>query len=352
MRVAFIMRSITLIKPDDWHLHLRDGEALNYTVKSTARFASRAIIMPNLRPPIVTVEQALAYRERILSHLETNTEFNPLMTLYLTENTQKEDIKAAANSDYIQGVKLYPAGATTNSDSGVSNLKKLYPILEEMQKEDLPLLIHGEVTEVDTDIFDREKIFIQKYLIPLQKEFPALRVVLEHITTKDAVDYVKTGPQTIAATITPQHLMYNRNHMLVGGIKPHLYCLPILKANIHQKALREVVKSGHPKFFLGTDSAPHAKRDKENACGCAGCFSAPFAIELYAQIFEEMGVIDKLEGFASIYGANFYRLPVNQSKITLTREEQIIPESMEFADNSKIVPLGYGQVIKWKLSLN
>lgn len=344
------MSVLEIAKPDDWHLHLRDGEALQYTVPATSRCFARAIVMPNLKPPVETVAQAEAYRERILAQLPEGHAFEPLMTLYLTDRTTPEEIDAAAASDFVHACKLYPAGATTNSAAGVNDLENLYPVFERMQDRDLPLLIHGEVTECEIDIFDREQVFIDRHLVPVRERFPNLRIVLEHITTADAVEFILASPDNVAATITPQHLLYNRNDMLVGGIRPHLYCLPILKAQRHQGALRQAAISGNPKFFLGTDSAPHERFTKETACGCAGCYSAPFAIELYATIFDQLGALDRLEGFASHFGADFYRLPRNTGTIRLERTGHTIPDALPYAENGTIVPLAAGQPLDWRLA--
>ncbi len=334
-------------QPDDWHLHLRDGEALAFTVPATSQTFARAIVMPNLVPPVVSVEQAEAYRQRILQYVPQGQGFDPLMTLYLTDNLDPEEIKKASQSSSVYGCKLYPAGATTNSDSGVSDLAHLDPVFEEMQNQSLPLLIHGEVTAADVDIFDRERLFIEDHLRGIQKKFPQLRIVLEHITTADAVEFIKEAPDHVAATITPQHLMFNRNDMLVGGLRPHLYCLPILKANHHQKALQQAAISGNPKFFLGTDSAPHATDAKEATCGCAGCFSAPVAIELYATVFEQFGALDRLQDFASHFGADFYQLPRNQKKIVLRRTSQKVPTQLPFINESGITPLAAESTLPW-----
>ncbi|TAJ78132.1 MAG: dihydroorotase [Gallionellaceae bacterium] len=339
---------IKLTRPDDWHLHLRDGALMASVLPDTARQFARAIIMPNLRPPVTTTAQAVAYRERILKALPQGMKFEPLMTLYLTDITSASEIRKAKASGIVHAVKLYPAGATTNSDAGVTDLRKTYAALEEMQRCGMPLLVHGEVTNADIDIFDREAVFIERVMQPLLKDLPDLRVVFEHITTKDAAEFVTSAPDTIAATLTPQHLLYNRNAMLVGGIRPHFYCLPVLKRETHREALVQAATSGNKKFFLGTDSAPHAQHSKENACGCAGCYSAHSAIELYAEAFEAAGVLDKLEAFASFYGADFYRLPRNTETITLRKEEWEIPHTVEFGD-SKLVPLRAGEVVKWKL---
>ena len=339
---------IKLTRPDDWHLHLRDDALMASVLPDTARQFARAIVMPNLRPPVTTTEQAIAYRERILKALPAGMKFEPLMTLYLTDNTSAAEIKKAKASGVVHAVKLYPAGATTNSDAGVTDLRKTYAALEEMQRCGMPLLVHGEVTSADIDIFDREAVFIERVMQPLLKDLPNLRVVFEHITTKDAAQFVTSAPDTIAATLTPQHLLYNRNAMLVGGIRPHFYCLPILKRETHREALVQAATSGSKKFFLGTDSAPHAQHTKENACGCAGCYSAHGAIELYAEAFEAAGALDKLEAFASFHGADYYGLPRNTPQITLRKEEWQMPHTVDFG-GSKLVPLRAGEVVKWKL---
>jgi len=339
---------IKLTRPDDWHLHLRDDALMASVLPDTARQFARAIIMPNLRPPVTTTEQAVAYRERILKALPNGMKFEPLMTLYLTDITSAEEIKKAKASGIVHAVKLYPAGATTNSDAGVTDLRKTYAALEEMQHCGMPLLVHGEVTSADIDIFDREAVFIERVMQPLLKDLPGLRVVFEHITTKDAAQFVASAPDTIAATLTPQHLLYNRNAMLVGGIRPHFYCLPILKRETHREALVRAATSGSKKFFLGTDSAPHAQHTKENACGCAGCYSAHSAIELYAEAFEVAGALDKLEAFASFYGADYYGLPRNTDKVTLRKEEWQVPASVGFGEH-QLVPLRAGEKMKWKL---
>lgn len=339
---------LTITRPDDWHLHVRDGELLKDIVPFTARQFSRAIIMPNLTPPIITTEQAIAYRQRILAALPDKHSFTPLMTLYLTDNTPAEEISLARQSGHIYAVKLYPAGATTNSDAGVTDIKKCYPALEALQKNNMPLLVHGEVTSSDVDVFDREKAFIDTVLAPTRKAFPELKIVFEHITTKDAVDFVLGEDQHTAATITPQHLLYNRNAIFKGGIRPHYYCLPVLKREEHRQALVAAAISANPKFFLGTDSAPHAQDRKETGCGCAGIFSAPLAIELYARAFDENNALDKLEAFASYYGADFYGLPRNTGTITLEKSEWTVPESYPLG-KGKIVPLHAGEVETWKL---
>ncbi|MBI5919601.1 MAG: dihydroorotase [Nitrosomonadales bacterium] len=342
------MQTLTLTRPDDWHLHLRDDALMASVLPDTARQFARAIVMPNLRPPVTTTEQAEAYRERIIKALPAGMKFEPLMTLYLTDNTSADEIKRAKQSGVVHGVKLYPAGATTNSDAGVTDLRKTYAALEAMQECGIPLLVHGEVTSPDIDIFDREAVFIERVMQPLLEDLPELRVVFEHITTKDAAEFVAAAPTNIAATLTPQHLLYNRNAMLVGGIRPHFYCLPILKRETHREALVKAATSGSPKFFLGTDSAPHAQHTKENACGCAGCYSAHAAIELYAEAFEAAGALDKLEAFASFHGADFYRLPRNTDTITLRREEWHMPHTVEFG-GSKLVPLRAGERMGWRM---
>lgn len=343
------MQQLTLTRPDDWHLHLRDGDLMASVLPDTARQFARAIVMPNLRPPVTTTAQAVGYRERILKALPAGMPFDPLMTLYLTDNTSADEIRKARASGVVHAVKLYPAGATTNSDAGVTDLRKSYPALEEMQRCGMPLLVHGEVTDPGIDIFDRETVFIERVMQPLLEDLPNLRVVFEHITTKDAAQFVESAPDTIAATITPQHLLYNRNAMLVGGIRPHFYCLPILKRETHRAALVKAATSGSKKFFLGTDSAPHAQHTKENACGCAGCYSAHNALELYAEAFEAAGALDRLEPFASFYGADYYGLPRNTGTVTLRRESWQVPASLGFGEH-RLVPLKAGETMKWKLS--
>jgi len=339
---------LTLTRPDDWHLHLRDGGLLQHTVPATAKVMQRAIIMPNLQPPVMNAEQALNYRQRILAQTPAGSTFDPLMVLYLTDDTTPEMVLAAKAAGNIVAVKLYPAGATTNSSSGVTDLGKLDELAAALTETQMPLLVHGEVTHDHIDIFDREKEFLDTILAPLVSRNPNLKIVVEHITTKDAADFVNSQGNNIGATITVQHLAYNRNHLLVGGVRPHLYCLPVLKRNTHQQALQDVVASGNSKFFLGTDSAPHAKGSKENACGCAGCFSAYAAIELYAEIFEDLGALDKLEGFASFYGPDFYNLPRNKDTITLVKTPWTAPAEMPFGGDV-IVPLKAGESIRWKL---
>ncbi|MEW8522079.1 MAG: dihydroorotase [Candidatus Thiodiazotropha endolucinida] len=339
---------ITLIRPDDWHLHLRDDEAMKSVVAHTAERFARAIVMPNLKPPVTSTAMAMAYRERILSALPHNSDFTPLMTLYMTDRLTSDEVIAAKKSQIIKGIKLYPAGATTHSDAGVTDIRKLYPVLETMQREGLPLLIHAEVTDPDVDIFDREQVFIDRHLRPLTRDFPALPMVFEHITTRQAVDFVRANEGTVGATITVQHLLYNRNAMLVGGIRPHYYCLPILKRESHQSALIEAATSGESHFFLGTDSAPHPQHAKECACGCAGCYTAHAAIELYAEIFDRANALDRLEGFASLFGSDFYGLPRNRDTITLAKKKWSIPESYQFGQD-RVVPLGGGESVNWQL---
>ncbi len=342
------MNEITLTQPDDWHLHVRDEEALDRVVPYSARQFGRAIIMPNLKPPVTTTEQALAYRQRILAAVPEGVAFEPLMTLYLTDNTAPEEIERAVASGQVHGVKLYPAGATTNSDSGVTSVDKCADAIAAMERLGLPLLVHGEVTHAEIDIFDREAVFIDKVMKPLLARFPDLKVVFEHITTRQAVEFVEAAPANVAATITAHHLLFNRNQMLVGGIRPHYYCLPVLKRESHREALLSAATSGSRKFFLGTDSAPHAKGAKESACGCAGAFTAPAAIELYATAFEQAAALDRLEGFASHHGPDFYGLPRNPRSITLKRESWILPESLPYGDEV-IVPLMGGESLDWKL---
>lgn len=338
---------ITLIQPDDWHLHLRDGIQMPSVLAATIRCFGRAIVMPNLKPAITTVNQALAYREQILAALPANSSFNPLMTLYLTENMLVTEIGKLKNSEHVVAVKYYPAKATTNSESGVVDVRRVWAIFEVMQDYDIPLLIHGEVTADSVDIFDRERVFIDEILDPLMEHFPSLRIVLEHITTQDAVEYVANASDNLAATITAHHLLLNRNDIFKGGINPHYYCLPILKAEKHRQALLKAATSGNPKFFLGTDSAPHALSAKESACGCAGIYSAPAALELYAEAFEQAEALDKLEAFASFYGADFYRLPHNTETVTLEKRIWQMPNNLEFG-KEKVVPFRAGQDIYWQ----
>ncbi len=342
------MQKLTLTRPDDWHLHLRDGAALSAALPHTAQRFARAIVMPNLKPPVTTTGQALAYRARILAALPKGAAFTPLMTLYLTDNTTPQEIAQAKASGHISAVKYYPAGATTNSESGVTDLKKTYATLAAMEQHDLLLLMHGEVVDEQIDVFDRERVFIERYLVDLTQRFPKLRIVFEHITTQDAVEFVRAAPDTLAATITAHHLLLNRNAMFEGGVRPHHYCLPVLKREKHRQAVLGAAISGSPKFFLGTDSAPHGRRAKEAACGCAGIYTAHAGIELYAEAFEQAGALDKLEGFASFYGADFYRLPRNQDSITLIKEAWRVPQEYSLGDDV-LIPLRAGQQIGWKL---
>ncbi len=343
------LSTITLTRPDDWHVHLRDGAVLADVVPHTAHQFARAIVMPNLKPPVTTTAMAADYRQRIIAALPEGTSFEPLMVLYLTDNTTADEIRRAADSGFVKGVKLYPAGATTNSDAGVTDLKRCMGTLEAMQAVGLPLLIHGEVTDADIDLFDREAVFIDRVLEPLRQSLPGLRIVFEHITTKDAVDYVRDAEGDIGATITAHHLLYNRNAIFKGGIRPHYYCLPVLKREIHRQALVDAAISGHPRFFLGTDSAPHPKGLKEHACGCAGCYTAMHAMELYAQVFDAAGALDKLEAFASFNGPDFYRLPRNSEQVTLQRQSWTIPQELQMAD-TVLVPLDAGQTLDWKFA--
>jgi len=341
---------ITLTRPDDWHVHLRDGPALLQTCADMARYMGRAIVMPNLTPPVTTVAEAAAYRERILAAMaDLPRQFEPLMVLYLTDQTTAADIAEAAACPFVHAVKLYPAGATTNSDAGVADLSGLYPVLGAMEQHDLPLLVHGEVTAADIDIFDREAVFIEQHLAPIVARFPGLRVVLEHITTADAVEFVSAASDRVAATITAHHLLYNRNHLLVGGIRPHYYCLPILKRGKHQQALVHAATSGNPKFFLGTDSAPHSTDTKETACGCAGCYTGFAALELYADAFEQADALDRLEGFASWFGPDFYGLPRNTDTVTLSRESWEAPALLPLGE-STLTPLRAGETIGWTVA--
>lgn len=342
------MREITITKPDDWHCHLRDGDYLATTVPDTARQFARAIVMPNLTIPVTTAQDAKKYRQRILKHLPAGVEFNPLMTIYLTDETTPNHIMDAKNSGIVFGAKLYPQGVTTHSEAGVTKIEKMYHTFESMAEHGLPLLIHGETNNPDIDIFDREKHFIDTVLIQIVNNFPGLKIVLEHITTKDAVDYVLSTPTNVAATITPHHLMYNRNKMFQGGIKPHYYCLPILKRNEHQQALIKAATGGSPKFFLGTDSAPHPISRKESSCGCAGIYNALAAMSFYANVFDKAGKLNKLEGFASFFGPDFYGLPRNEGKVTLKEQANLIPEFLKFGEET-LHPLCAGQSIPWQL---
>ncbi len=342
------MNSITITRPDDWHLHLRDSAAMKAVLPDSARQFARAIVMPNLRPPVTTTELALAYRERILEALPAGMTFEPLMTLYLTDNTSADEIAKAKASGMVHGVKLYPAGATTNSDSGVTSLDKCADALAAMEKLGMPLLVHAEVTDSDIDVFDRELVFIERHMIPLLKKYPGLKVVFEHITTKDAADFVALASANVGATITAHHLLLNRNDMFRGGIQPHHYCLPVLKRETHRVALVKAATSGNPKFFLGTDSAPHAKHTKEAACGCAGMYTARTALELYVEAFESVNALDKLEAFASFHGADFYGLPRNTGKVTLVKESWKVPGSLPY-DGDVLVPLRAEQMVHWKM---
>jgi dihydroorotase len=348
------MDTLTITRPDDWHLHLRDGAALAAVLPHTARQFARAIVMPNLRPPVTTTAQAQAYRDRILAVLHRGLPFEPLMTLYLTDNTPAAEIERARASGFVHGVKLYPAGATTNSDSGVTDARRCAPALEAMQRTGMPLLVHGEVTRGEVDVFDRERYFIDEVLHPVRRDFPALKVVFEHITTKDAADYVRDAEGEIGATITAHHLLYNRNALFMTadgktGMRPHYYCLPVLKREVHRQALLAAATSGNPRYFLGTDSAPHARGDKENACGCAGCYTAAFALELYAEAFESAGALERLEAFAAFNGPAFYGLPRNAGTITLRRRPGPVPESFPFGDQT-LVPLRAGETLAWSIA--
>ena len=347
------MKELTITRPDDWHLHLRDGDALRAVLPHTARQFARAIIMPNLKPPVRTVEEAAGYRERILDALPIGSGFEPLMTLYLTDNTPPGEIGRATESGFVKAVKYYPAGATTNADSGVTDMRKCDAVFAAMQEAQLPLLLHGEVTAgangEEVDMFDREKVFVEKQLIPLTLRFPKLRIVLEHVTTANAVKFVLAAGDNVAATITPQHLLYSRNALFKGGIRPHFYCLPILKREEHRLALLKAATSGNPKFFLGTDSAPHTRNTKETCCGAAGCYSALHAMELYAEAFASINALDKLEAFASFFGADFYRLPRNTGTITLKQETWTVPDEVPFTE-SGLVPLRAGEPLSWRMA--
>jgi dihydroorotase len=344
------MQTLTITRPDDWHLHLRDGAALAAVLPDTARRFARAIVMPNLKPPVTTVALAAAYRDRILAALPAGMNFTPLMTLYLTDNMPPAEIDAVKASGFVHAIKLYPAGATTNSDAGVSDLKKCAATLARMEQFGVPLLVHGEVTDPAVDIFDREAVFIDTVLQPLLRDFPALKVVLEHITTRDGIAFVLEHGANVAGTLTAHHLLLNRNALLAGGIRPHNYCLPVLKRESHRQALVAAAISGNPKFFLGTDSAPHGQSTKEAACGCAGCYTAHAGIELYAEVFEAAGALDKLEAFASFYGPDWYGLPRNTEKITLRREAIAVPASLDYTDSDRLVPLRAGESVAWRLA--
>jgi dihydroorotase len=340
---------LTLTRPDDWHLHLRDGAALAAVLPDTARAFARAIVMPNLKPPVTTAEQARAYRERILAALPAGARFEPLMTLYLTDLTAPAEIARAKTSGFVHAVKYYPAGATTNSENGVTDLKRVYPVFAEMEKHEMPLLLHGEVTDSAVDVFDREAVFIERHLTAIVRDFPGLRVVLEHVTTKQAVAFVEQAGPNVAATITAHHLLLNRNAMFAGGLRPHAYCLPVLKREEHRQALVRAATGGNPKFILGTDSAPHARRAKETGCGCAGIYTAHAALELYAEVFEQAGALDRLEAFASFHGPDFYRLPRNRDRITLLKESWPIPAELPMGDDS-LVPMRAGERVAWRLA--
>jgi dihydroorotase len=339
--------TLTLTRPDDWHLHVRDGQALHAVVPHTAAQFARAVIMPNLKPPVTSTAAALAYRERILAAVPAGMHFQPLMTLYLTDHLPAAEIAVAADAGVV-ALKLYPAGATTNSDAGVTQLRRVYPVLEAMQRAGLPLLVHGEVTSPEVDIFDREAVFIDQQLIPLRRDFPALKIVMEHITTREAAQYVQQADRFTAATITAHHLLYNRNAIFTGGIRPHYYCLPVLKREVHRLALVQAATGGNPRFFLGTDSAPHPSHLKEHASGCAGCYTAHAAMELYAEAFDDAGALDKLEAFASFNGPDFYDLPRNTGQITLRREAWTPPASFAFGE-AELKPLRGGESLPWRM---
>ncbi|MDT3736660.1 MAG: dihydroorotase [Denitratisoma sp.] len=342
------MQTLTLTRPDDWHLHLRDGAALATVVPHTARQFARAIVMPNLKPPVTTAAQAAAYRSRILAAVPPGLTFAPLMTLYLTDNTPAQEIDRAKASGVVHAVKYYPAGATTNSDSGVTDIGRCFGALGRMEELGLPLLVHGEVTDAEVDIFDRERVFIERVLAPLLQRFPRLRLVLEHITTLEGVQFVEAMGSNVAGTLTAHHLLMNRNALLAGGVRPHHYCLPVLKRETHRRALVKAAVSGNPKFFLGTDSAPHARNTKEAACGCAGCYTALHALELYAEAFAAAGALDRLEAFASFHGADYYGLPRNAGTVTLEQEAWRVPDSLPFGDDT-LVPLRAGETLNWRV---
>ena len=345
--MTVVMNELVLRQPDDWHIHLRDDAALAVTVPHVARQFARAIIMPNLRPPVTTVAAAQAYRDRILAARPAGSAFEPLMTLYLTDTTLPEEIAKAKAAGFVKAVKLYPAGATTNSDSGVTDIQKTYPAIAEMAAQGVPLLVHGEVTDHDIDLFDREAVFIERVLKPLLHKFPDLRVVFEHITTADAASFVQSAGSNVAATVTAHHLLYNRNALFEGGVRPHYYCLPVLKREQHREALVAAATSGSPQFFLGTDSAPHARLTKEASCGCAGCYTAGEAMEMYATVFDQVGALDKLEGFASLHGPAFYGLPVNERKVILRRAPMQVPASYPYINDDTLVPLEAGNTLPW-----
>lgn len=341
---------LSLTQPDDWHLHLRDEELLLTTVAHSARTFGRAIVMPNLKPPLTSVRQALAYRHRILQAVPPGSNFQPLMTLYLTDTLAVDEIDAVQADDSVIAVKYYPAGATTNSESGVSNIENIYPVLERIEELGIPLLVHGETADAAIDIFDREQVFIDNVLQPLLARYPALKLVLEHITTSQAIEFVEQQGDNVAATITVHHLLYNRNHLLAGGIRPHFYCLPVLKRDSHQRALVKAATSGSSKFFLGTDSAPHSRQSKQSPCGCAGIYSAPAALELYADIFEQNSALDKLEGFASFFGADFYSLPRNEGTVTLIKSNWTMPTNYKFGSDV-VVPICADETLRWSLDV-
>ena len=343
------MQTLTITRPDDWHLHLRDGAALAAVLPDTARRFARAIAMPNLKPPVTTVALAAAYRQRILAALPAGMKFTPLMTLYLTDNTPPAEVDALKTCDFVHAVKLYPAGATTNSDAGVSDLRRCAATLARMEKLGVPLLVHGEVTDPAVDIFDREAVFVDTVLMPLLRDFPALKVVLEHVTTREGIEFVRGSGGNVAGTLTAHHLLFNRNALLAGGIRPHHYCLPVLKRETHRQALLAAAISGSPKFFLGTDSAPHAQGAKEAACGCAGCYTAHAGIELYAEAFADAGALERLEAFASFHGADWYGLPRNVEKISLRREAIAVPQTLDYVGRDKLVPLRGGESVAWRL---
>lgn len=342
------MKRITITRPDDWHLHLRDGDHMRAVLPDTVRRFARAIVMPNLKPPVTTTAAALAYRDRILAALPPGTPFEPLMTLYLTDRTSPEEIGRARESGMVHAVKYYPAGATTNSDSGVTNLERCYAVFEAMAEHGMPLLVHGEVTDPEVDIFDRERVFLEKVLVALAARFPELKIVVEHITTREAADFVEGASDNVAATITAHHLLINRNALFVGGVRPHHYCLPVVKRETHRQALVRAAASGSPKFFLGTDSAPHARHTKETSCGCAGVYTAHAAIELYAEALDNAGALDKLEAFASLNGARFYGLPVNAGTITLEQRESAVPDTLRYGAD-ELVPFRAGERVRWQL---
>jgi dihydroorotase len=343
------MDQLTITKPDDWHLHLRDGEPMRAVLPDTVQRFARAIVMPNLKPPVVNTELALAYRDRIFAALPPGARFGPLMTLYLTDSTPPEEIRRARNSGAVFAVKYYPAGATTNSDSGVTDIRRCFATLEAMAEAEMPLLVHGEVTDPQVDVFDREKVFVERTLMPLVKQLPRLKVVMEHITTANAVKFVLAAPDNVAATITAHHLLLNRNALFQGGMRPHHYCLPVLKREEHRQALLKAATSGNEKFFLGTDSAPHARHTKEADCGCAGVYTAHAGIELYAEVFEAAGALDRLEAFASLHGADFYGLPRNREQLTLMRREWVVPETLPYGAD-RLVPLRAGGAVRWSLA--